>query len=128
MAETQKERIMRVCGVSAEDADKILAADKAIDKGIKQDFDLTAEQEKVSKTYTRCTDRKKPIVLDNKPRERKANPTKGGIIAEIAEFLEKNSAFSVENVNITNKERQIAFKIGENDYEITLIQKRKPKN
>jgi hypothetical protein len=30
-------------------------------------------------------------------------------------------------VEITNKERQIAFKIGENAYELTLVQKRKPK-
>jgi hypothetical protein len=32
-----------------------------------------------------------------------------------------------EMVEITNKERQIAFKVGENDYEFTLVQKRKPK-
>lgn len=128
MAETQKQRIMRVLGVDSAEADKILASDKAIDQGKKQDFDLSEEQAKVAKTFTRCTDRKKPIILDNKPRERKANPTKGGIIAEIAEFLEKNSNFAVENVTITNKERQIAFKIGENDYEFTLVQKRKPKN
>lgn len=127
MAETQKEKIMRVLGVSSAEADEILASDRAIDQGKAQAFDLTPEQEKTAKSFTRCTDRKKPIVFDNKPRERKANPTKGGIIAEIAEFLEKNSQFSTENVTITNKERQIAFKIGENDYEFTLVQKRKPK-
>jgi hypothetical protein len=27
-----------------------------------------------------------------------------------------------------NKERQIAFVVGENSYELTLVQKRKPKN
>jgi hypothetical protein len=32
-----------------------------------------------------------------------------------------------EMVNITNAERQIAFKIGENDFELTLVQKRKSK-
>ena len=128
MAETQKQRIMRVLGVDSAEADKILASDKAIDQGKKQDFDLSEEQAKVAKTFTRCTDRKKPIILDNKPRERKANPTKGGIIAEIAQFLTENSQFAVENLEITNKERQIAFKIGENSFEITLIQKRKPKS
>jgi hypothetical protein len=30
-------------------------------------------------------------------------------------------------VEITNKERQIALKVGENAFEITLVQKRKPK-
>lgn len=128
MAETQKDRIMRVCGVSAKEADEILKSDKEIDKGIKQPFDLSEDAEKVAKSFARCTDRKKPIILDNKPRERKANPTKGGIIAEIAQFLTENSQFAVENLEITNKERQIAFKIGENSYEFTLVQKRKPKN
>ena len=128
MAETQKERIMRVCGVSAKEADEILKTDKEIDKGIKQPFDLSEDAEKVAKSFARCTDRKKPIILDNKPRERKANPTKGGIIAEIAQFLTEKSAFAVENLEITNKERQITFKISENNYEITLIQKRKPKS
>ena len=128
MAETQKEKIMRVLGVSSAEADEILKSDKEIDKGIKQPFDLSADAEKVAKSFARCTDRKKPIILDNKPRERKANPTKGGIIAEIAQFLTENSQFAVENLEITNKERQIAFKIGENSFEITLIQKRKPKS
>ena len=59
---------------------------------------------------------------------RAENPTKSGIIAEIAQWLMENAGFSAENVEITNKERQIAFKIGENAYELTLVQKRKPKN
>jgi hypothetical protein len=42
--------------------------------------------------------------------------------------LVENSVNACENVEITNKERQIAFKIGENCYELTLVQKRKPKN
>jgi hypothetical protein len=53
------------------------------------------------------------------------NPTKEGVIAEIANFLAEKGYNSVE---ITNKTRQIAFKIGEDAYEVTLIAKRKPKN
>jgi hypothetical protein len=41
--------------------------------------------------------------------------------------LEETSENACENVTITNAERQISFKIGENDYELTLVQKRKPK-
>ena len=55
------------------------------------------------------------------------NPTKSGIIAEIANFLQENSENACENVIITNAERQISFTIGENTYEFTLVQKRKPK-
>ena len=32
-----------------------------------------------------------------------------------------------KNVEIVNKERQIAFTVGENVFELTLVQKRKPK-
>jgi hypothetical protein len=95
-------------------------------------FELTAEQEKASKQARNSGTRKAPTVykLDNADgkRSRKENPTKAGIIAEIAKFLVENSENACENVEITNKERQIAFKIGENSYELTLVQKRKPKN
>jgi hypothetical protein len=41
--------------------------------------------------------------------------------------LQDSSENACVDVEITNKERQIAFKIGENAYELTLVQKRKPK-
>ena len=40
------------------------------------------------------------------------------------EFLQ---TIEVDNPTITNKERQIAFSVGDNDYELTLVQKRKKK-
>ena len=45
----------------------------------------------------------------------------------MATFLAENSDFSVKKLEITNKERQIAFEIGGEKYELTLVQKRKPK-
>jgi hypothetical protein len=127
MAENQKERIMRILNVSAEEADEILKDDKAIDRGERMSFDLSPEQEKLAAKLANVRERKKPITFDKKPRERKPNATKGGLIAELATFLTEKSEFSTENVEITNKERQIAFKIGEDCFELTLVQKRKPK-
>ena len=103
--------------------------DKMIDKGEKVPFDLTPEQEKIAKSYTitGTRDIKKLDKSQKTERKRKENPTKGSIIAELAEFLQKMSENACENVEITNKERQIAFTIGENAYELTLVQKRKPK-
>ena len=124
MAETQKQKIMRVLGVTEAEADEILACDKKIEQGKERlPFDLSIEAEKAN-----CGERKKPIMFDGKPRQRKENPTKSGIIAELATFLTENSEFATENVEITNKERQIAFKIGGETFELTLVQKRKPKN
>ena len=47
---------------------------------------------------------------------------------ELAKFLSDSSEFCPENVEIVNKERQIAFRINEDAFELTLVQKRKPKN
>lgn len=125
MAETQKDKIIRLLEVSEQEAEEILAYDKAVEQGKKTVYDFTAEQEKQTRKY-RQADRK-PTAYNFTKRERKPNATKSGLIAELCEFLTKNSQFSTENVQITNKERQIAFSIGEDKFELTLVQKRKPK-
>lgn len=128
MAETQKEKLMRMLKCTAEEAEDIIQSDKAIDRGERVYFDLSKEQEKQAKKYANTGTRKTPTVFKFEQRKRKENPTKASIIAELAKFLQENSENACENVEITNKERQIAFKIGENAYELTLVQKRKPKS
>ena len=85
------------------------------------------EEEKLAMKISGVSERKAKSADNKRGKVRAENPTKSGIIAEIAEYLTENCGFATENVTITNKERQIAFKIGENDYEFTLVQKRKPK-
>lgn len=117
------ETIMRNLKCSREEAEQILADDKAIDRGERMDFDLSPEAEKQAKKYahtgTKQTNGQKT------ERKRKENPTKAAVIAEIAQFLTEND---YEMVEILNKERQIGFRVGENTYELTLVQKRKAKN
>ena len=122
MKETQVEKLMRLLKCSEEEALQIIADDKAIDRGERMSFDLSKEEEKQAKKYANTGTRK--TSGEKTERKRKENPTKATIISEIAQFLTENG---YEMVNITNKERQIAFKVGENDYEFTLVQKRKPK-
>lgn len=124
--EERKHKIMGLLNCSEEEAEDVMKWDKVIDQGGRTPYDLSPEAEKEAKKYANSRE-KKPTVYDFKKRERKPNPTKGAIIAELAQFLVENSENACENVEITNKERQIAFKIGENDYELTLVQKRKPK-
>lgn len=126
MAETQKEKIMRILKVSPEEADEILAYDKAVDQGKPTEYDLPKAQEREVRRY-RQADRA-PTAYKFAPRERKPNATKGGLIAELFTFLTENSNFATKNVEITNGERQIAFQIGEDKFELTLVQKRKPKS
>lgn len=122
MAETQVERIMKHLNCSKEDALDIIACDKAIDRGERMEFDLPIELEKEAKKMSNVGSRK----TDGKKveRKRKENPTKSTLITEISQFLTENG---YENVQITNKERQIAFSVGENSFELTLVQKRAKK-
>ena len=128
MAETQKEKLMRVLKASEEEALEIMKADKAIDRGERMEFDLDPETEKLANKFANVKDKKKPINLEKKPRPHKENAIKGVIIADLAKFLMENAEFDAESVKITNKERQIAFKVGNDAFELTLVQKRKPKN
>ena len=122
MADTQIERIMRGLKCSREEAEQILADDKAIDRGERMSFDLDKETEKQAKKWANTGTRQ--TTSEKTERKRKENPTKASIIAEIARFLTEKG---YEMVEITNKERQIALKVGENAFELTLVQKRQPK-
>ena len=122
MAESQIERIMNGLRCSREEAEQILADDKAIDRGERMSFDLDKETEKQAKKWANTGTRQ--TASEKTERKRKENPTKASIISEIARFLTENGYDSVE---ITNKERQIALKVGENAFELTLVQKRQPK-
>lgn len=121
MADTQVERIMHSLGVTEAEAKLIVEEDKAIDRGERMDFDLSPEAEKAAKKMANVGTRK--TASEPVERKRKENFTKANVIAETAKFLENLG----ENVQITNKERQIAFSIGSEDFEFTLVQKRKPK-
>lgn len=123
MADNQKERMMKALNISSEEADELLAYDKRIDKGERCEFDLDLEKEKEAKKMANSSTRK----AIKTTRTRAENPTKQTIISQIADFLSKIDEITCENVEIINKERQIGFKVGENSYEITLTQKRKPK-
>lgn len=110
-----------------EEAEKVYDYDKAVDHDEKTEFDLTPAQKKVEREMARTGTRKTPTAYKFTKRERKPNATKGGLIAELAQFLSENSGFEVKNLEITNKERQIAFEVGGEKFELTLVQKRKPK-
>ena len=128
--ENEKKQVeaMRKLGMTDEDIKELMNYDKDVEKGTKGEYELTAEQQKVSQEVMRTTGKKKPTVyqLDNKEgkRSKKKNETKAGLIEKLANFLLENA----ENVEITNAERQITFTMGENNYELTLVQKRKAKN
>lgn len=118
------DELVDLLGCSIAEAKQVIADDKSIDKGERMSFDLTPEQEKLAKKYANVREHKTPATYKWDKRERKADTTKEGVIEQISQFLIENG---YENVEITNKSKLIAFKIGEDNYEFNLIRKRKPK-
>lgn len=110
------------------EARAVYAYDCEVETSAKTQFDLPADKAKIAQKYAHTGTRKTPTVYQFNKRERKPNATKGGIIAELINFLENQSEFSIFDLQIKNKERQIAFKIGIDSYELTLVQKRKSKS
>lgn len=119
-------QLMATLNCSREEALDVLRADAEIDGGKRVEFDLSPEEEKRAKKYANVDTHKKPINF--KPRERKPNELKEKIVAEIAEILTKNANFEAKNVEITNKNRMIAFESEGKHFELTLVEKRPPKN
>ena len=119
MTKRDKE-IMEKLGLTEKEYLELKDYDEKVDKNLPTEYDLTNEQKKVVKEMTKATSKatKTKVVRERKPNEEKAE-----IIKELAEKLKEFD----ENVTILNKEREISFKIGENDYSITLICHRKPK-
>lgn len=120
------EEIMRLLDCTEEEAIDVIETDKIIDKGGRTKYDLPIEKEKeIRKIYAVKDRMAKDKENSQRGKTRAENPTKAQIIAELADFLTENGK---ENVNITNKERQIAFSIGETNFELTLVQKRAKKS
>lgn len=117
---------MKVLDIPEAEAIQLVMDDKAVDKGEKL-FELSAEQKKVAKKYAGTGTKKRTVYKFDTAKKKKENPVKQKIITEIERFLNENSEICAENVQIINAERQIFFQIGENDYELTLVQKRKAK-
>lgn len=79
------------------------------------------EVKKAIKEATKGAKSDKPKA-ERKPKAK--DEEKVNFIAKLAEIL----ANEVENVEILNEQKEIGFKIGENDYSLSLIKHRKPKN
>ena len=122
------EKHIKLLGCTREEAIDIIETDKIIDKGGRTQYDLSKEEEKLAMKISGVSERKAKSADNKRGKVRAENPTKSGIIAEIAEYLTENCGFATENVTITNKERQISFSIADEKFELTLVQKRKPKN
>ena len=118
----------RKLGYSDALIEEMLEDDLAVDRGESLPWDMSKEEHKKAMKNANADEHKKPTVYKFDKRERKENVPKRLIIAEIYAFLTEMCSFSPQNVEILNKERQISFEYADEKFEITLTQKRKPKN
>ena len=141
-AEREKriKRQMDILKVSRAEAEEIVAEDERIDGLTMGELKKECGEEAwaVMKEMTATGERKVPKNAENDGKTGKKAPTnfkfdtrpkkkddeKEDFIAKLAEMLPK----LVENVEIANPNREICFKVGENEYSLTLTKHRKPKS
>ena len=115
-------KLMKLGRYTREECEQLVLDDEKVDRGEPLPWDLTKEQKanqkKAMGTGTRT--QKEPT-----KRTKKENPTKKSIIEEIFAMLGENDQYT--EVVVVNEERQIAFTVGEDKFELTLVQKRKKK-
>lgn len=119
------DNIVDSLGCSIAEAEQIIADDKAIDKGERMPFDLTKEQEKAAMKLANVKEHKKPAVYKWDKKTRKENPTKKELIEFIKTALDEYA--DLKDLTVVNAERQISFGLGDEKFELTLVQKRRPK-
>lgn len=123
--DAQCQRIMTALKVSEAEAREILAYDAEVEHTSKAEFDLPPDKLEVARKYAHTGTRKmKETGLNLPKKERKPNEAK----REIMEVLRKAIADISPTVTVTNIERQLSFELDGETYEVTLVQKRKPKN
>lgn len=118
------EKNMHALRISYEEAAELVDDDLAIDRGERLDWEPTVEEEKAMRKATKIVGERKKSTEPVK-RERKEDVVKQDLINLIAAALKGGT--DVDNVEITNKERMIAFTVGDENFEIMLTKKRKSK-
>lgn len=111
-------KIVNGLGCSLSDAISVWLTDHAKEVSPEQEtLDQKANQQKIK--HNAATG----ITRARSSPQRKENPEKRNLVAALAQFLEQYEG--AENVKVKKPEREVAFKLGENEYSLTLTCHRK---
>ncbi len=133
MTEKQIQKMMTTLHLSREEAIDLIHEDEQVDKMTmgEVDSDLTKEQKKAKKEATKTTGDKRKRAYTFTKRERKPDDVKREIIDTIAVNLDRccfgEELSTVTNVVVLKPEKEITFKVGDDEYSVTLTKHRKPK-
>lgn len=117
----QVKKLMTNLGCTESEALEIIEEDKRIDRMSMKELnaDLTDEQKKVIKESSKA---ERKTVYSFTQRERKENTDKRTLINLLSGTLESahHDDLDVDNINITNVEREIEFTFNSKKYKLTL--------
>jgi len=114
-------------GMTEAEARETALYDLEIEAGHKTEYDLTADQQKIAKKYTR-TGTKKTTEYTFTKRERKPNEVKRFIMQQLKKMFDSLAENgNCENVNLSNIERTIDFTIDGRHFSLTLTEHRPKK-
>lgn len=120
--EEQVQLLMHKLKISHDEAVQVLRYDDKVNKNLPTEYDLSPDKMKNVHNILRRVDHLKARGVKHLMKQ---NILKEETINTLVDFLSSNDIFN--NIKITNKTREIAFSIGEKDYSLTLIEKRRPK-
>ena len=120
-------------GYSDEQIEEMIEDDKAVDRNEPLPWDMSKEDHKKAMKYANADEHKKPAEKktptvynwDTTDKPKKQNITKEALVTALATFLQENADLGCVDVEITNKQGKVAFKVGENDFTFSLTQHRK---
>ena len=119
------ERLMKSGQYSLAEATEIAIDDWRIDHGDRCEWEPTVEEEKAMRKATKVVGERKKSAAPVK-RERKEDEVKQALINLLAGALGAYGE-DIADIEITNKERMIAFTVGDDSFEVMLTKKRKAK-
>lgn len=117
---------MKSLGISREDAEQLWEDDQADYIG-EQGEEMTLKAKEIRR-YEQSAEKK-----ERKPREKKIDQEKVAILEYLVNRMESRHCFLEEDewdfdkITIANPQKEITFRVGENEYSLTLTKHRPPK-
>ena len=120
---TELETLMKTLNLTEEEARELQAYDRDIDNGKASPYDLDEEHARVAKEMANVEThkmRKKTVIEEDITK----TSEKAKILLALSVFLANSEDINADKVEFLNVERQLAFYVGDNKYELVLTQKR----
>lgn len=124
--EQEIEKNMRLLGISREEAEQLWEDDR--DDFIGEEGEQMTEKAKEIRRYEQSAEKK-----ERKLREKKIDTEKVDILTFLKNAMDSRHSlieegeWDFENVTVANPQKEITFRVGENEYSLTLTKHRPPK-